>query len=218
MRLSVFRGRLLQTPGGRFFCVAGYFKVRERFKNGGGKRAEKIADWSEWKLKLLMALTPLCESKLNRNKLEEYIRSRTVGVPVNSFGDRRERLELQKIQFEIIKRYDGDDAAGEYMEQRLENDDFRTEIIKRSIATKDFDKALKLCLEAESHGSDEEWKELRYKIYVKTGDIDAQKRLAKELLCDGDFDYFAALKALYTPAEWSSELRRPAFLDELGKV
>ena len=82
-------------------------------------------------------------------------------------------------------------------------------IIEQAIAKKDYDKALKLCLEGEKKDADRrglllQWQKLRYKIYELTGNIDAQKKLAYEFTIEGDFDFYVKLSKLYSndTKEW----------------
>ena len=65
-----------------------------------------------------------------------------------------------------------------------------------------YGKALVLCSDGEQKNSNyvglmKEWKQFRYFIYERTGDIPAQKALARELLLDGDFEYFKKREKYY---------------------
>ena len=171
-------------------------------------------EWEELKIDFLAALVPLCGSRANRKRLEEYINNKLLYAVSNNWNDKYERAGLQKILFDVIKRYDGVKAAAEYMERNVENDYFRAEVIKSAIAGKAFDKALNLCLDAERRdltdrrfGALKNWKELRLKVYEAMADVAAQRQLAKELLYDGDSSYLATLRRLYPADEWKPVLR-----------
>ena len=84
-------------------------------------------------------------------------------------------------------------------------------IIEQAMAKKDYDKALKLCLEGEKKDADRrglllQWQKLRYKIYELTKDTEAQKKLAYEFTVNDDFDYYVKLRKLY--AENAEEWQR----------
>jgi hypothetical protein len=113
----------------------------------------------------------------------------------------------------IISRFDGEEAATEYMEQHLDNDGFRKKVIEQALAENRLERALELCFDGEKldnkhAGLVKDWKKLRYAVYEKQNDIDGQKSLAPEFIMDGDFDYFIKLKSLYKAAGWATTLER----------
>jgi hypothetical protein len=117
---------------------------------------------------------------------------------------------IQQLQYSIISLCDGKAAASKFAHDHLDNKAFREMIIEQAIAKKDYDKALRLCLDGEKKdmqyaGLQLQWKRLRYKVYEATGDIDAQKKLAYEFTIDGDFDYYVKLKKLYSDTSSNTE-------------
>ena len=170
--------------------------------------------WTHWRMEILTACVPLCTNTINRSKLETYLDEQNT-TDSTEWGREYERKERQNLQYNIIKHLDGNSAAEEYIDRHLENSDFRRIAVLTAIDRKQYDKALNLCLDAENgHSRNSNWKKYRYEIYEKTGDVSAQKILANELLIDGDFDYFAKLKALYKKDEWPPVLQE--ILEELG--
>lgn len=163
-------------------------------------------NWTDWRVDLLYTTTPLCGNRANRDKIEQYI-SEWKSTKTSSWSSIYESRKLQKLQLSIIKMYDGKPAAEAYMEEHLENSDFRDTMIQNAISGGQYAKALNLCLEGEQKDSDHaglvnKWKQYRYEIYEKTEDARAQKCLALEFALKGDFEYFKKLKALYTQDEW----------------
>ena len=156
--------------------------------------------WTGWRMDLLSALLPLCGDRANRSKMEQYL-AKEQNILTNDWSSSYERQQLQNLQHQILLRLDGKAAADSYMELRLDNSDFRDAVIKEAIADKLYEKALSLCLEGEQENTSypglvRKWKELRYAIYEKTKDKQAQKILGMELL-QSDFNYYSKLKALY---------------------
>jgi hypothetical protein len=113
----------------------------------------------------------------------------------------------------IISRFDGEEAAITYMEQHLDNNQFRKKVIERALGENRLKQALELCLDGEKLDSEyaglvTDWKKLRYAVYEKQNDIKGQKSLAPEFIMAGDFDYFLKLKSLYKAAGWATARER----------
>ncbi|MDR1564836.1 MAG: SWIM zinc finger family protein [Oscillospiraceae bacterium] len=173
--------------------------------------------WISWRMDLLGACLPLCSNSTNRARLEAYLAEMPVRQAYE-WGKDYDLRERQKLQYSIIEWFDGDAAAENFIDQHVENPDFRRIAIQNAVSSKQYDKALKLCLGGEekeelSSESASGWKHFRYEIYEETKDTEAQKALAKELFLDGSFDYFIKLKALYEQDEWP--LIRLEILEEL---
>jgi len=169
-------------------------------------------NWTDWRIDLLSAILPLCSNRINRDKLEQYISSRYDTTKTENRSHNYDSRQLQRLQYEIIKQFDDETAATTYMEQHLDNSDFRRNIIQISMRDELYDKALDLCLDGERKDSEhaglvEDWRKFRYEIYEKTENIKEQKTLALELLLKGDFEYFSKLKALYKNDEWQAILQ-----------
>ena len=168
-------------------------------------------DWADWRWDILFSAVPLCGNSENRKKMEQYI-SEYISSATSEWSRGYETRQLQKIQYEIIKQFDGKEKADFYLEQHIENSDFRDIVIQNAISGKLYEKALNLCLDGEIKDSAYiglvyKWKELRYTIYEKMNDKKGQKNLGMELLLHGEFEYFLKLKPLYTDAEWPAILQ-----------
>ena len=166
--------------------------------------------WTDWRIDLLFAILPLCGNRTNRNKMELYIKKKV--IETNEWLRNYEEHQRQKMQYEILRQFDGKTAADSYMEQHLDNSDFREIVIQNAISKKSYKKALDLCLDGERKDSSlaglvRKWQELRYTVYEKSKDIQAQKILGLELLQQGCFDYFLKLKNLYAKDNWPKILQ-----------
>lgn len=166
--------------------------------------------WTDWRMDLLFAIVPLCSNPMNREKMERYLSQRQ-GVEKEGWQRGYETRQLQKLQYEIYKQFEGESAAVSYMEQHLDNSDFRRVIIQKAIADGQYEKALTLCLDGEQQdrqyaGLVKEWRELRYAVYEKSKDAHGKKTLGMELLLAGDFEYFPKWKSMYKSHEWPAVL------------
>ena len=179
--------------------------------------AEIYDGWTDWRIDLLSALVPLCGDKDNRASLESCL----ADVDNNKSSEWSRDFELrqkQGIQLGIIRQFDGEAPARHYIEQNLDNVDFRKMAIEFSIEDENYDRAIALCVEGEDNNSRfpgivKQLRELRYAAYEAAGKKPEQKALALDLLLDGDFDYFLKYKDLHSKEEWL-----PAFYDVLDKA
>ena len=173
--------------------------------------SKTYSGWTDWRMDLLSSTVPLCGNSVNRSKMDKYI---TYGEHLKKDGWSRnyDNQRFQRLQYDIIKLFDGEDAASSYMEQNLDNSDFRRVAIKTAISEGLYERALRLCLDGENKDSGyaglvKEWKQQRYIVYEKTKDVSAQKSLCMEFVLQGNFDFFSKLKALHTSDEWASVLK-----------
>ena len=171
---------------------------------------KRYSGWIDWRIDLLSTILPLCSDSINRSKMEQYLANEK-GSSASEWGQRYGQRQLQKLQYEILRCFDDETAANSYMEQHLDNSDFRETVIQNAISEELYDKALGVCLDGESQdvsyaGLVRKWKELKFTVYEKTNDIEAQKTLALELM-QGDFNYYLKLKALCKKNEWPDTLK-----------
>jgi len=173
--------------------------------------SEMYRGWTDWRMELMSAIIPLCGNRANRNKIEKFL-SDEKNLRKEDWSRESDIKQFQKMQYEIIKQFDGESAAVSYMEQHLDNSDFKRTAIKIAIADGLYERALTLCLDGENKDSRSpglvcEWKEYRYIVYKKTKNLSAQKMLGLDFVLNGNFDYFLRLKSLYSKEEWVSVLQ-----------
>ena len=178
-------------------------------------------DWIGWRIDVMTSLVPLCSNSVIRGKIELYI-SKQLSKDADKSKQiwYSERNDYLKLQSDIILQFDGESAAMEFMEQNLENDDFRTVLIESALHNKNFERAIELCLSGEQAVNKnkafiKKLKNYRYTAYEKMNSLRDMKALSKELLLEGDFNYYQCLKSLHNENEWSSILF--SLIDELEK-
>ena len=159
--------------------------------------------WSSWQLDMLGACVPLCGDALLRKRLESCL--------ADFFTDTYDKKHAQRIQAQIIADFDGENAADAYRAQNLDNSDFRRLLIEKTVSQGQLESALELCLKGEKldagyPGLVKQWQEIRYSIHERMDDMPTQINLARTFVLDGNFDYYAKLKLLYSSAEWPSVL------------
>jgi len=209
-------GSVIEDAIEKINFAAGFMKPLSKngdaaFKTIYGHAMNHIYDgWTEWRADLLAAAVPFCKNPANRSIIDKYIDG-CISVLVNEPYKEFEINHLQMMRYDIISRFDGRPAADAYLEQHLDNGDFRRIAVQNAITGKRYEKALELCLAGEEKDKDatglfKEWKQYRYAVYEKTKDLTNQQTLARELTLLGDFEYFKKLKPLVKDDEWPSVL------------
>ncbi|HHV75109.1 MAG TPA: hypothetical protein GXX41_10830 [Thermoanaerobacterium sp.] len=161
---------------------------------------EILDEWNDYKIDLLRLCIEFADVEKLRNELIAKIKSI---IAMNS-GDEYKRYSNEKmlqILFEIIDTYGTDEEALEFIEKNLNYTSFRELLISKFMKEKKFNKVIELALEGEKKdkkyaGLVLKWKKIRYEAYKKLSLKEEQKKLAKELLFEGNFEYYNELKEL----------------------
>ncbi|WP_426449626.1 hypothetical protein ACP26L_31900 [Paenibacillus sp. S-38] len=118
-----------------------------------------------------------------------------------------EHIDLMRL--EIMTRLQGEAQAETFVQGRLEHTGFRERAIQQAMGRGDYEEAIRLALDGEQLDTERSrpgivthWKKLRHEAYHAAGQLEEQRKLAEELLLDGDYDYYLELKSAYTPEEW----------------
>ncbi|MDR1538244.1 MAG: hypothetical protein LBU32_09670 [Clostridiales bacterium] len=175
-------------------------------------------NWSEWRFEIIDSLLPMCSNPSIRMEIVSYLRQIMNGEAERALKYDKEKAE--EAEHRIIKTFDGDDEAEEYVNNHLSNSDFREMAIDSAIKRGQLDRALKLCVDGEQLDKDLaglvlKWKKSRYEVYEKQGDIENQKKLAFEFVRENEYEYFVKLKNLYSTEDWPDMRRRVVELSDL---
>lgn len=108
---------------------------------------------------------------------------------------------MLKILFDMIKEYGTKKEADDFIKDNLIFTYFRELLINKHIKEKNYHKVIELTLEGEKQdkqyaGLISKWKKIRYAAYKELSLKKEQFQLAKELLLDGDFEYYNELKEI----------------------
>ncbi|PGY15964.1 hypothetical protein [Bacillus sp. AFS031507] len=181
---------------------------------------EHYNGWSDWRYALLKICTYYSPIKDLRKKLEKQLKS-LYEKTESSWSDRFEKTQIKLLQFEIIERCDGVDAAEKFIYENIKHTEFREKAIANELGKDDYKKVIQLCLDgekadAEYRGLVQKWRVYRYQASELLGDIEQQKQLARELLFKNEFTYYLKLKELYGSNEWDVTLKK--LVDDFKKM
>jgi len=164
--------------------------------------------WSDWRFNLWRCAATVASKPKQREQLEAELnafRSETE----DEWMDRYHDVEILKVQSILIERFDGLDASMKFNLDHKDMPEFRRILLKRYADEKNYEQAIELALDGESHDSKnhiyvKEWKEFRLNMYRITKNSQAFKELAETLILDGNIDLYLELKGMYEAEKWEA--------------
>lgn len=176
-------------------------------------KEERYNDWSDWKMELIYLCARLAGSVQQRKLLEEHLQHilqkiSTTKENQTSFRDDYEAENIALMQCELVKKFDGKNAAAKFLWEHRHFSRCRELALEEALAIKDYDTAETLALEGEElnknlAGLVKKWKEYRFRIYQQKNQLDKMRTVSRELALAGEISYYQKLKALYDSTEWT---------------
>ncbi len=134
-------------------------------------------------------------------------------INASAWNSRRLQERVEMIRYRLMMHGDGERAALQYAERRMEMPMFRELLVRQALEVKDIERALALVQEAidskvEGPSMHHDWRDWEYQI-LKAEDIhlsshiERARQLAMGLLLDGVKRYYVELKSLYDTRSWT---------------
>ena len=158
--------------------------------------------WEEFRIDLLRLCRQFADVEALRDELRRKIEQEIHKYSGNS-SNTYSHKSLLEILYEMIEMYGTAKEAEQFVQDHLNVESFREKCINRYMKEKNYKKVIELAFAGEKldqsyPGLVSKWKKLRYTVYKELSWKEEQAELAKELLFEGDFDYYQDLKALMT--------------------
>jgi uncharacterized Zn finger protein len=184
-------------------CHDSDFSQREQLFNKLLEQSDSeiFDEWEEFRIDLLRNCVEFADIAAFRNTLRRKIETE---IEISQYSGNKYSVEgLLHILYEMIDRYGTKEEAERFLIDRLMFSSFRERLIDRYISEKKYDKVIELALDGEKQdqsypGLVLKWKKIRYTAYKELSLKVEQKKLAKELLPQGEFEYYQDLKAFVT--------------------
>ena len=161
--------------------------------------------WEDYRIDLLSLCVEFADVESLRNKLRQKIEDMMGENSGDAYKKYSDEAMLQ-ILFEITDIHGTEEEAVEFIKQNLNYASFRELLIDKRTKEKNYQGVIELAMEGEKQdkqyaGLVSKWKKLRYEAYKQLSQKKEQQKLAKELLFDGNFEYYKELKELSTGNE-----------------
>ncbi|MGI1690030.1 SWIM zinc finger family protein [Thermoanaerobacter uzonensis] len=176
----------------------------------------KIFDgWESYRIDILWLCADFVDIEELRDKLVSKIEYLISNWSTKNRYGKHITEKLLQILYVIKERYGSREEIEQFVQEHLEFDFFKEVFIQKSFREKDYGKVIELALKWEEQdrqypGLVSKWKKMRYEAYKKLSLKEEQMKLAKELLFDGNFEYYRELKELITGdrAEFYNDLKQ----------
>ncbi|WP_291579603.1 SWIM zinc finger family protein [Clostridium sp. UBA6640] len=163
-------------------------------------------EWEDYKIDILRICAEFADDEEFRNKLREKLKDMINESSSDNSDDHSIEYISENIHivlFDIINEYDTEEEADKFVKDNLKFTYFRDILVNKYIKEKNYNKVIEFALEGEEkykeyRGLVLKWKKIRYMAYKELSFKEEQEKLAKELLFDGDFEYYKELKSLVT--------------------
>lgn len=164
--------------------------------------SEVFDGWLDYKIDLLNICFEFAEDKTHRDQLRTKIESMIDKKSSDRYSHYENESMLQLL-FRLIEQYGTQKEAEQFIHNHLQFSSFREKLLNKYLQEKNYHKVIELAEKGEKQdkqypGLVSKWKKIRYEAYKNLQLKEEQQALAKELLLDGDFDYYNDLKELAT--------------------
>jgi len=156
--------------------------------------------WEEFTIDILRLCAEIADTEASQVLLRARVMAYLDKSDTDGFSTYYAAPLLQ-ILHRLIVVYGTDAEALQFEEENSTHASFREMLIERAKKENNFEKVIALAIDGEKQddyysGRKPKWKEIRYEAYKKLSLKAEQARLAKELLFDGQFEYYQELKDL----------------------
>jgi len=156
--------------------------------------------WEDFRMDLLEICLEFADDAIHREQLRRIMESMLDEESSDRYTNYKNERILQLL-FQLIEQYGTQEEAEQFIHGHLQFSSFREELINQCIQKKNYHKVIELALEGEMQdepyrGLIAKWKKFRYIAYKCLALKEEQQKLAKELLFDGEFEYYQDLKEL----------------------
>ncbi|HAQ08714.1 MAG TPA: hypothetical protein DCR24_14840 [Bacillus bacterium] len=165
--------------------------------------------WEDWRFDLLGAIVPFARESKLRDLLQKELDLLLKKLPEDSWSRKYTESRIKEVQLQLLEFSGADEnEIDAFIEESLEHSAFREKAILRAVERSEYGQAEILCLQGEKAdqsyaGLIHKWKDYRFQIYEKLGDIERQQSMAYELVTAySEYKDYARLKALFSDGEW----------------
>ncbi|SFG17724.1 hypothetical protein [Sporolactobacillus nakayamae] len=157
--------------------------------------------WNDYRIDLLRICADFADDEKHRKQLKKVIEQR-IAAGADNESMRYTIESLYKLLFQIICDYGSDAEAERFVQDHLSVTFFREWSIEKSMAGGNYAHVIELAEAGEQQdhhyaGLLSKWKAFRYQAYKKLSLRKQQEMLARELLLDGDYNYYHDLESLH---------------------
>lgn len=158
---------------------------------------EVFDGWENFQIDLFTICFEFADDEACRKQLKIKIES----MVDEKSTDRYRNENLLQLLFRLIEQYGTREEAEQFIFDHLQFSSFREQLLNKYLQEENYHKVMEVAKEGEKQdqqyaGLISKWKRYRYEAYKFLSLKEEQWALAKELLMNGDFEYYQDLKEL----------------------
>ncbi|MCM3636650.1 hypothetical protein M3152_02875 [Sporosarcina luteola] len=163
-------------------------------------KSEVFEGWNDFRIDLLgIGLNYAGNEQLRATLLNE-LEAMVNGSSANDYG-RYENERIYNLMYDIFETHGTSEKARQFLQKNLNYPTFRKRLMQYELKEGNYENVLALASEGESLDKDyrglvTRWKKWRYKAYKLMKAFDEQMTIGRELLIEGEFEFYWELKDL----------------------
>ena len=168
--------------------------------------------WEDFRIDVLGICLKFAGNEQMRSTLMNELESMIVDSSANHYN-RYSNERILNLVYDIIETHDSTEEAMQFLHENVNYPSFRKRLMQFEMKAGNYESVLALASEGERMDKDyrglvSRWKKWRYKAYKQLQMPKEQAEMGRELLMEGQFEYYAVLKELAADDF-------PSFYDEL---
>lgn len=158
--------------------------------------AKNVQGWTDYRLDILRAGLPF----MQQEPLAELMKQELQSMLDEAEGDYYKEA-IHRLLLEVIYRQGSAEESQQFMEMNRKYPAFRRMLLKQKLEKELYAEVINLAEEGEKEdagkpGLVSNWKQWRYEAYKQSGETGEQKKLGRDLIAKGHFEYYRDLKQL----------------------
>ncbi|MFC5604300.1 SWIM zinc finger family protein [Sporosarcina koreensis] len=163
-------------------------------------KSDIFEGWDDFRIDVLAICMEFAGNEQMRKRLMNELETMIEDSSANDYG-RYANERIHNLMYDIIESYGTTEEARQFLQENLNYPTFRKRLMQYEMKAGNFENVLALASEGERLDKDyrglvARWKKWRYKAYRHLKSIEEQMKIGRELLIEGEFEFYWELKDL----------------------
>ncbi|HEX5564364.1 MAG TPA: hypothetical protein VFX34_05355 [Sporosarcina sp.] len=163
-------------------------------------KSDIFEGWDDFRIDVLGICLEFAGNEQMRKTLMNELESMIENSSANDYS-RYANERIHNLLYDIIEIHGTAEEARQFLKENIKYPSFRKRLMQYEMKEGNYENVLALASEGERLDKDyrglvTRWKKWRYKAYRQLNSIDEQMKIGRELLIEGEFDFYRELKEL----------------------
>lgn len=175
-------------------------------------KSDVFDGWDDFRIDVLDICLAFADHEQMRAALMNELESIIDDSSANGYGRYANERVLNLI-YDLLETYGSTEEARRFLQENISYPSFRKRLMQNEMDEGNYERVLELASEGERMDKDyrglvTRWKKWRYRAYKQMGAHDEQMKIGRELLIEGEFEYYRELKELAADDSFYEALKR----------